>query len=244
MLRTANASYAMMSRSILDKWKLSMDQETRAALNKSLKLSLGVDISATLDTPVIMAELNGVLRPFSSAASAEASGAVNIRTLSIDETLGIGGLEAANLIKTIPGEYLGRVAQAVGDNFAGRPLPEGRSLLQQVQHLGGVSYRRAKLISRDQTSKMTGLLQATRQQSIGIEEYIWRTSRDQRVVGNPMGLSPTGNSKHMDHFHREGKKFRWDDPPPDGPPGYAIQCRCRAEPIIDPKRIAELARVA
>lgn len=259
MLRTANASYAVMSRDILDRWKMSLDQETRAAVQRSMKLSLGVDIQATLDTPVVIGELNGVSKPFSSTQSAEQAGATSIKTISTEDALSIGGLEAANLVKSIPGEYLGRVAQAVADNFTGKPLPEGRSLLEQVQHIGGVSKRRAKLIARDQTSKMTGMLNATRQMSLGVSEYVWRTVKDNRVVGNPSGVSPVGSSGHHNHYVMEGVRCRWDDPtlwykngawvkrPDKAPkthPGQEIQCRCYAEPIINPQQIFEMAIAA
>ena len=161
----------------------------------------------------------------------------------IHQAVEVGSMEMASLIRSIPGEHLGKVARAVVDNFTGKPLPEGRSLLQQIKHLGGVTERRAKLIARDQTSKLTGILNQTRQEAIGIDEYIWRTAKDERVAGSPtQPIKNPNNPYHGDHYHREGKRFRWDSPPPDGHPGHAIQCRCNAEPIINPAKIAEMAK--
>lgn len=211
-LRWANTEYEMASYNLIDRWRGSLDKETRWALNDSLRKALGIDTSVIFDNPIVA------------------------------EGLKVATMEASSLIRSIPGQYLGQVAQAVADNFTGKELPEGRSLMQQIQHLGGVSQRRAKMIARDQTSKVTGSINQIRQQSIGIEEYIWRTSRDQRVVGNPAGTYPTGNRKHEDHYHREGKRFRWDSPPEDGHPGQAILCRCHAEPIIDPQKIISFAQ--
>lgn len=211
-LRWATDEYATYSTGVVDRWRMSVDEITRGQMNAALRRAIGLDITTVLDSP------------------------------EIKEVMAIGGMEAANLIKSIPGQHLGKIAQAVADNFAGRPLPEGRSLLQQIQVIGKVSKKRAKLIARDQTSKLTGLLNEVRQTSIGIDEYIWRTSEDERVVGNPSGIYPDGNKTHGDHYHRNGKKFRWDTPPADGHPGSAIQCRCYAQPIIDPRKIAELAR--
>jgi uncharacterized protein with gpF-like domain len=34
------------------------------------------------------------------------------------------------------------------------------------------------------------------------------------------------------HAVYDDQVFRWDDPPEDGHPGQAINCRCRAEPFI------------
>jgi SPP1 gp7 family putative phage head morphogenesis protein len=209
MLRKANSEYAIYANDISDKWKMSLDRETRQMTTSSLKAALGIDVTTILETP------------------------------EIKDALAIGGMEAANLIKSIPGEHLGKVAQAVADNFAGvQDMP----LTKKIQEIGGVTERRARIIARDQTSKMTGNLNRVRQQSIGIEEYVWKTAKDNRVVGNPNGVSPTGNRRHMDHWKREGKTYRWDSPPPDGHPGQAIMCRCYASPIIDPVKVAEMAR--
>lgn len=203
----ADMQYRAVASGIVDKWKASVDEKTRAEMNRSIRIASGIDLTYLLDSA------------------------------PVKEALAAGVFEATQLIKTIPSQYLGRVAKAVTDNFAGRQLSEGRSLLQEIMHVGGVSKRRAKLIARDQTSKLTGTLNQVRQQSIGIEEYVWRTSQDERVVGDPAGLYPKGSRAHRDHFHRNGKRFRWDDPPDDGHPGQAIQCRCHAQPVIDIQKI-------
>lgn len=181
-LRRAEFEYDVAAQDIVQKWKLSLDEETRRKFTQGLKRSLGVDVAALYDEQPVA------------------------------DVLAMGALEAANLIKTIPGEHLAKVARAVADNFSGRPLPEGRSLVQQIQHLGGVTEWRAKLIARDQTAKLNGALNQARQQSIGVEEYIWRTVKDQRVVGNPAGLYPKGNKAHGNHYLMDGVRCRWDDP--------------------------------
>lgn len=224
VLRQAEFEYNIAAEDIVWRWKASVEKETRWALQKGLKHSLGVDVTAIVDAPVVR------------------------------DALAVGGMAAAGLIKSIPGAFLGEVARAVAANFTGQPLPEGRSLQEQIQHLGGVSKNRAKLIARDQTSKMTGLLNKTRQESIGIDLYIWRTSKDQRVVGNPGGTYPEGGKIHGNHYAMEGKLCKWGDPTvysgdggktwrkrhgdmPHAHPGEEIQCRCYAEPHVDIKRI-------
>lgn len=181
-LRAADAGYGRDVSGIVDRWTLAVDRDVQNALHRTMQDALGVDILPVLQQPAVA------------------------------NALDLAGTQAVMLIKTIPQEYLGKVAEAVADNFAGRPLLEGRSLLQQIQHVGGVSQRRARLIARDQTSKLTAALNQHRQQAIGIETYYWRTVKDQRVVGNPSGVSPVGNDKHGDHYHMAGKLFRWDDP--------------------------------
>ena len=66
----------------------------------------------------------------------------------------------------------------------------------------------------------------------GVTSYVWRTMKDNRVVGNPNGLYPVGSPDHMDHWHRDGKTFEWSNPPADGHPGQAYGCRCHALPLM------------
>lgn len=78
---------------------------------------------------------------------------------------------------------------------------------------------RAELIARDQTGKFYGNLNQLRQRELGLDEYKWRTARDERV-------------RHS-HEVKEGETFKWSQPPADtGHPGQDIQCRCVAEPVI------------
>ena len=91
---------------------------------------------------------------------------------------------------------------------------------------------RAKLIARDQTSKVIGQLTEARQTGIGINSYLWITMDDESVVGNPAGEFPEGNEMHMNHFVRNGVEFFWNNPPADGHPGQAINCRCVAQAVI------------
>ena len=102
-----------------------------------------------------------------------------------------------------------------------------------------------KMVIRDQQKKMVGnmaYITATRNDAIG---FIWKNRKDIRVVGNPAGLYPDGNSKHNNHWNRENKLYlfknssfikkglikknkdvEWAEEIPDGLPSQAINCRC------------------
>ena len=231
VFRQAEFEYGLVADNYLTEWKLSLDRDTRSVFLRGLQDSLGVDVTALYDQP------------------------------DIKDALTMGSTEAAGLIKTIPGDYLNEVARAVRMNFTGEPLPQGRSLIQQIEQVGKVSRGRAKVIARDQTKKLNTELNRHRQQAIGTEIYIWRTVRDQRVVGNPAGVSPKGSDAHKNHFVMEGKYCKWDDPTvystdkgktwkkrtgemPHNHPGQDIQCRCNAEPVIDMQRIIQYAEAA
>ena len=81
-----------------------------------------------------------------------------------------------------------------------------------------VSDSRAKLIARDQVSKLNGNLTRERQTDLGVSGYIWRTVGDERVRDT--------------HEDNDGELFSWDSPPATGHPGEDIQCRCWAEPVL------------
>lgn len=82
------------------------------------------------------------------------------------------------------------------------------------------SVNRAALIARDQTLKLNGQLDRVKQQNAGLDRYIWRTSKDERV-----------RAKHQ---AREGKSYTWKSGPPGGShPGQEVQCRCTAEPDLE-----------
>ncbi len=62
-------------------------------------------------------------------------------------------------------------------------------------------------------------LDRARQESLGINNYIWRTRDDARV-------------RHS-HDENDDRVFSWDNPPPTGHPGEDFGCRCRAEAILE-----------
>lgn len=199
--------YGADAQRLASRWVSEVSKDAKLRLEKNIARSLGVDMTAIFDDKVV----------FDAAE--------------------LMSVEARGLITTIPGEYLDGVTRAVLDNYQQIQQPEGRSLAEQIQHLAGVSDSRARIIARDQTSKINTAINQARQQEVGIEEYIWRTRKDARVVGKPGGLYPNGNRTHGNHWEREGQVYRWDQPPVDGHPGYAINCRCFPEPIIDVSKL-------
>ena len=132
--------------------------------------------------------------------------------------------ENVGLIKTIPEETLDRMQTIVYDGFT-----RGRStvrMVMEIQQTYGVGRRRAELIARDQTAKLSGQIQQAQQMDAGITEYIWYSCMDGRVRNR--------------HRELHGKRFRWDDPPVVDEksgrrchPGQDYQCRCIARPVFN-----------
>jgi hypothetical protein len=177
----AQIAYDAERQQIIDMWSLAIEKETRQKLQQVLANSLGVDITAIIDEPVIK------------------------------QAIEIGTREASELITDMPADTIEKIRGAVLDNFKGVALPENRSLLKHLQAIAEIGQNRARLIARDQTKKLTSLINQTRQQKIGVTKYIWKTVKDERVVGNPSGRYPKPTPQHGDHYIMEGLMCLWDD---------------------------------
>ena len=147
-------------------------------------------------------------------------------TLGIDPVLFepylLGELQAFTaenvaLIKSINATYLRQVEQIVVTGVRGGA--RASTIAASIQTRFGVTSSRATLIARDQSTKFYGNLNGLRQREAGIDEYIWRTSADERV--------------REEHEDLDGQKFKWTKPPDVGHPGQDIQCRCVAEPVVN-----------
>lgn len=88
-----------------------------------------------------------------------------------------------------------------------------------------ITEKRAEAFAVDQVNSLDTQLAEMRQRSLGIDEYLWQTRRDERVRGDPSGLYPNARPSH---YARDGQIFNWKNPPEGGHPGEAPGCRCRA----------------
>jgi SPP1 gp7 family putative phage head morphogenesis protein len=95
-----------------------------------------------------------------------------------------------------------------------------KTLASKLQERVDVSKSKAEFIARDQTLKLNGEINKIRQTNAGVTDYVWSTSKDERV--------------RPEHAELEGQTFSWNDPPEPGHPGEDFQCRCVAIPVIEP----------
>lgn len=106
----------------------------------------------------------------------------------------------------------------------------------------GLTDKKCRLLARDQIGKLQGQIAQAQMEEVGLEMYVWETSGDERVRGNPNGKYPQASPSH---FLMDGLLCRWDDAgvcSKDGGktwesrpanavklhPGQDIQCRCIA----------------
>ena len=147
--------------------------------------------------------------------------------------------ENVQLIKSISDKYFAQVGAVVQRGVDAGTRPEVMADLFEERY--GVTRSRANLIARDQTAKLHSDLNQMRQEDLGVRSYTWRTSLDERVRPDAgaikRGADP--DDEATSHRAREGRIYRWDEPPGDpadpaagGHPGRAINCRCWSEPNL------------
>lgn len=143
-----------------------------------------------------------------------------------------GGQKTPSLIAAFVEEANPRI-KGLGDQqiseirgIVTRGMQSGRraaSIEGEIRERFAINKQRATFIARNELGTLNGQLTRNRQMDLGIGQYIWRTSRDERV-------RPT-------HARLENTMQSWDNPPPVGGgrhlhPGEDFNCRCTAEPVI------------
>lgn len=123
----------------------------------------------------------------------------------------------AQLIKSIPSQFFDQISARTVQAL--RTGERAEDIEGEIRDRYGVSQGRARLIARDQVGKLYGEVNRARQENLGIESFVWRTSEDERV--------------RPEHAELDGQRFRWDAPPAEGIPGEPVNCRCSAEPVLD-----------
>jgi SPP1 gp7 family putative phage head morphogenesis protein len=159
---------------------------------------------------------------------------VGVDLLGVD--LVRGGVEQAALdawaadgvsyIRKVPQERLTNLAKRVSEAVAKGERWE--TMREDIRAELGVGERHLELIARDQVAKLNGRITQALQEAAGVTSYRWRAARDERVRAT--------------HRAVDGQVFTWASGGPPGVafyggrahPGQAGQCRCTAEPVVDP----------
>jgi SPP1 gp7 family putative phage head morphogenesis protein len=208
--------------SALEFQKLTRDAPSdtiRSALEASQEILDRLVISLGLDVEEWAAKVEEWHRRKFTTSLREALGldiSLNISEFDFDDELQLVVERNVGLIKGLSDDLRKNVEQAVVNAMVqGKPRRElAKELTERVE----VSRSRAKLIARDQTTKLASNLDKMRQEQAGIDEYKWRHSG--KAHPRP------------EHVRRDGKIFRWDSPPSDGHPGQAINCGCKAQAYV------------
>jgi hypothetical protein len=117
-------------------------------------------------------------------------------------------------------------------------------LVEVAREMGAKTLSHARLIARDQVAKINGRVTQEMQTAAGLTMFRWRTSGDERVRESHL------EAEHSDIGHGEGV-YLWSEGAPNtgfygtsSLPGQAGNCRCRAEPVLEPGTRAAWAAAA
>lgn len=129
--------------------------------------------------------------------------------------------ENVSLIRSIASEHLTQVEGAVMRSMqAGRDL---EALSEELRARYGVTKRRAALISRDQSNKMTAVINKARQKELGITQAVWMHSHAGKHP-RPSHVAANGKTYDIDKgMYLDGEWVL---------PGQAINCRCTSKAVI------------
>jgi len=130
--------------------------------------------------------------------------------------------EGVRAIRALGARKIGRVSAILADAGVGTRVEE---IAARIRDEAGTSKAHANLLARDQVLKLNASVTQTRHQALGVTEYLWRTSRDERVRARHKELEGT-RQKYAEApvvDLRTGRRAH---------PGGDFQCRCTAEPII------------
>ena len=144
--------------------------------------------------------------------------------------------ENVRLIKTIPEKMLTQVENIVYE--ATRTGVSYKELSKQLFESFDISRKRANIIARDQINKLNGNLTRARNLELGIKEYKWSTSKDERVRhshevldGKTCSWEDSNVYKSVDNseswLKRSSIKATLSHPSQD------VLCRCSSIPIIE-----------
>lgn len=167
--------------------------------------------------------------------------------MEMDFRKSVSAVEAVSIIPTLTENQRNRIAEEYSTNLnlyikswaeqnilklrqeIQAPALAGRraeALVKTLQDNYGVSKSKAKFLARQETALLMSKYQETRYGDLGIEQYKWSTSHDERV--------------RPDHKALDGKIFRFDQPPitdkrtgARNNPGQDFNCRCIAIPVIN-----------
>jgi SPP1 gp7 family putative phage head morphogenesis protein len=223
-------AYALVVRDVYPLVQRTIAERTDSARHDATDINAAIDKAAREFTDLLRPkQLEDVVKQFGTATSTfqkeqlnrqiRAAMGVDLSTMEPNVLRLIDDFTADNvsLIKSVPSRFFSDIEKQVTSGV--RSGQRWEDLARDLEAKHGVAKDRAKVIARDQVGKFYGELNQRRQENLGITGYTWRTSNDNRV--------------REDHELREGVRFEWSDPPPDGHPGEPVLCRCYAEPDVD-----------
>ena len=126
--------------------------------------------------------------------------------------------ENTALIRSLDDQMRNGISGAVFRGLTART--PARDVAREIRKVANVGAARANLIAADQLQKLTARLDQERQEQCGITKFRWLHS--EKKYPRP------------EHVARNGKVYEWSSTVgKNDPPGRAIRCGCRAQPVLE-----------
>lgn len=123
-----------------------------------------------------------------------------------------------SLIRSLDDQMRNGISGAVFRGLTNRT--PARDVAREIRKVAEVGSRRAQLIAADQLQKLTARLDQERQEQVGATKFRW--------------LHSDKKYPRPEHVARDGKVYEWKSTVGrNDPPGRAIRCGCRAQPVIE-----------
>lgn len=141
----------------------------------------------------------------------------------------------ASLIKSVATEFKQEIADTIMANV--QSGERSTNLITQIKERYNVSQSRAKLIARDQTSKLNGSLVKARSEALGVKTYIWSCVMDERARDDHKAMNGKLCKLNDDTVYSDDNGETWKSRKSIGgyigKPTEDYQCRCSMLPIVD-----------
>lgn len=154
---------------------------------------------------------------------------INSLRPNLQELVKSATLTNARLITSIEGKFLDDVAILIQDSY--RSGLSANSISKQIKDKFGITENRARLIARDQIGKLHSDIVRDEHLSLGITEYKWLTSNDERVRASHKVLNEKICSWYDPTIYKDSvDDKKWKKRSSIGGvekhPGQDYQCRC------------------
>lgn len=144
------------------------------------------------------------------------------------------------LIRTVPQDMLGDMKDIVSEAYT-RGIST-KEIQKAIQERYGMSANHARLIARDQMSKLNGQITRKQHEDAGVTRYRWSTSKDSRVrAGHALlegQIFEYANPPEIMEWRERKSGGYWVSTGRHCNPTEDYQCRCCAIPVFDEDEIS------
>ena len=145
----------------------------------------------------------------------------DVRAPHLEHLRGLWQHRNLDLITSLTLDHVDRVRDVLNEMRGARV----EDIAERIAETTDATEARARLIARDQVLKLNAEVTQARHRAAGVTEYVWRSSRDERVRSRHKELDGTRQSYAQPPVvdERTGRRAH---------PGDDYQCRCTADPVI------------